>query len=78
MRKQSKLILNYLLKHKTITGLEALTKLGVMSYTKRISELRALGVVITSEWKSHKSRFGLKRFVQYGLVKVPQKVKKLL
>lgn len=76
MRTQCSLMLEYLLKHKTITGLEALTGLGIMSYTKVISELRDAGVVIHGEWKTHKSRFGLKRFMQYTLVKVPAKVKK--
>lgn len=78
MTTQDKLMLSYLMKYKTITGLEALTKLGIMSYTKCISRLRAMGVVISGEWKTHKSRFGLKRFMKYGLVKIPTKVTKLL
>ncbi|MBO7735938.1 MAG: hypothetical protein J6S67_25435 [Methanobrevibacter sp.] len=69
-------LLNYLMEHKEITGLEALTKLGIMSYTKRISCLRERGVVIKSEWQTRRSRFGLKRFVKYVLLKVPTRLKK--
>lgn len=75
-KKQCKLMLDYLIKHKSITGLESLTKLGIMSYTKVISLLRESGVLIESEWVTHKSRFGLKRFVRYNLLKVPTKAKK--
>ena len=66
------MLLGYLIKHKSITGLEALTKLGIMSYTKRISMLREQGVLIRSEWVTHTSRFGKKRFVRYTLVKKPK------
>lgn len=76
MNTQYKLMLQYLINHKSITGLTALTKLGIISYTKVISVLRDNGVVIESEWKTHRSRFGLKRFVQYNLVKVPKKAQK--
>lgn len=76
MYNQEKMMLEYLIRHKTITGLEALTKLGIMSYTKSICRLRDAGVVIHGEWKTHKSRFGLKRYMEYRLVKVPAKVKK--
>lgn len=76
MKKQCVMMLQYLEKHGSITGLVALTSLGIISYTKVISLLRASGVVIESEYKTHRSRFGLKRFVQYNLIKVPAKVKK--
>ena len=76
MGNQYKLMLQYLMKNHSITGLESLTKLGIMSYTKVISVLRDNGVVIESEWMTRKSRFGLKRFVKYNLIKVPTKAKK--
>lgn len=76
MRPQCQQMLTYLMKHHSITGLESLTKLGIMSYTKVISTLRDEGVVIESEWVTRKSRFGLKLFVKYNLLKVPTKVKK--
>jgi len=76
MKSQEMLMIDYLLRHKKITGLDALTKLGIISYTKVISKLRDAGVVIQGEWKTHKSRFGLKRYMEYTLVKIPAKVKK--
>lgn len=75
MKTQCSMMLEYLLKHKKITGLNALTGLGIISYTKVISKLRDAGVVIHGEWKTHKSRFGLKRYMEYTLVKIPVKVK---
>ena len=75
--KQRKMMLEYLIKNHEITGLESLTKLGIMSYTKVISDLRANGVLIESEWVTRKSRFGLKRFVKYKLLKVSAKAKKI-
>ena len=76
MKPQCVLMLQYLVDHKSITGIESLTKLGIICYTKVISELRANGVLIESEYVTHKSRFGRKRFVRYNLLKVPTKVKK--
>lgn len=76
MKGQRTLMLQYLIKNHEITGLESLTKLGIMSYTKVISDLRACGVLIESEWVTRKSRFGLKRFVKYKLLKVSSLAKK--
>ena len=78
MKKQNMLLLDYLIKHKKITGMEALHKLGVFSYTKRISELRAMGCLICTTWETKKSRFGKKRFAVYELCGVPKKIKKML
>lgn len=69
--KQDRMLLNYLIENKSITGLEALKNLGIISYTKRISNLRAQGVLIESQWVTRKSKFGLKKFVRYVLLKVP-------
>ena len=77
MNNQRTLMLQYLMENHEITGLEALKNLGILCYTKVISDLRAGGVLIESEWVTHKSRFGLKRFVKYKLLKVTPKAKKL-
>ena len=76
MRNQRTMMLQYLMKNHEITGLEALKHLGILSHTKVISDLRANGVLIESEWVTHKSRFGLKRFVKYKLLKVSAQAKK--
>ncbi len=65
-------LLRYLQEHGSITGLEALTQLGIMSYTKKISQLRAAGIIIRNEWQTKRSRFGVKRFVRYVLIKAPK------
>ena len=65
-KQQTVLMLDYLKKHKSITGLEAITKLGIISYTKCISRLRASGEMISKEWKTHKSKFGVKRYTCYS------------
>lgn len=77
MNNQRTLMLQYLMENHEITGLEALKKLGILSYTKVISDLRANGVLIESEWVTHKSRFGLKRFVKYKLLKVSPQARKM-
>lgn len=59
------MLLQYLQSHGSITGLEAFQKLGIMSYTKRIAELRNAGVLIASTYITQKSKFGVKRFVRY-------------
>lgn len=76
METQMKMLLSYLMKHKTITGLVALQELGVISYTKCISKLRAIGVIIRTEFLVKRSRFGKKRFAKYTLIRVPKKVLK--
>ena len=75
MREQCVAMWKYLKKHGKITGLESLTNLGIISYTKVISDLRNEGVLIASIYVKRRSRFGVKRFVEYHLVKNPNKVK---
>lgn len=74
--KQTELMLEYLKKNKTITGIEALKKLGIICYTKCISRLRAQGVLIKTNFETKRSKFGVKRFARYVLVKLPKKAKK--
>ena len=73
---QRQMMLNHLLEHKEITGLEALQKYGILCYTKRISELRNQGYQIKTEWVTKRSKFGNKRFAKYILIKLPKKSKK--
>lgn len=70
---QQQMIANHLVKYKSITGLEALQKYGILSYTKRISLLREQGFVIKTEWVTNRSKFGNKRFAKYILIKAPKK-----
>lgn len=61
-------ILDYLRTHPYMTGMDAVTKLGIMSYTKRISELRRQGHEIESVWIYDTNRDGDQvRYVRYVL-----------
>lgn len=54
---QQTLIVNHMLKHGTITGAEAYERYGIMSFTKRISEIRK-EISVYDEWKHGTNRFG--------------------
>ena len=45
-------------KGRKLTSLDARDELGILDYPKRISNLRAMGVVIKDRWKRVKTRFG--------------------
>lgn len=47
----TQLVYNQLVAGRTLTQLIAMTNLGVQSLTKRISELRAGGLVVSDVWK---------------------------
>ena len=63
-------ILNHIENYGSITNLEATKKYGILSFPKRISELRRLGYDIEDEWitvKSPKGINGKKRVKRYFL-----------
>ena len=55
---QRQAVLNYIEEHGSITTKEAINKLGILSPTKRISELRRLGYEFDEEWITVKTRYG--------------------
>lgn len=55
---QAKRVIEYLMKHGSITQYEALTELGVMRLASRISELRKDGAEIDSEMVKIENRYG--------------------
>lgn len=55
---QANRVLDYLMKHGSITQYEALTELGVMRLASRISELRKDGAEIASEMVKVTNRYG--------------------
>lgn len=73
---QRERIFEYLKANKSATGMELLRHCGVLSYTKRISELRAIlpcyGYTITDEYIKVYSRLAGKkvRVKQYTLAKL--------
>ena len=65
--KQNTVILNHMKRTGSITQREALIDYSIQSLTKRISELRYMGVQITSE-KRHHPITG-QRYVRYVLTR---------
>ena len=80
MKNQEQRVFDFLKKNKTATGLQLLQNCGVLSYTKRISQLRrtlpAEGYNITSEYIKVRTRYnGVTSVKKYTLVKLPKKKK---
>jgi hypothetical protein len=68
--KQNELILDYMREFGSITPLEAMRDLGVYRLAARISDMRALGCPIVSEWVAVQNRYGKKTKVKkYSLMK---------
>jgi len=49
---------NHLKAGNTLTSADAYEKLGIVSFPKRISEVKQMGVKIKDCWKRVKTRFG--------------------
>jgi len=64
MKTQKERILDYLLKHKQISGLVAMLELNIMEYRHPIMELRKEGYSISSTWKTSDSG---RKYVLYKL-----------
>ena len=58
MNNQGRRIMNYLESGKRLTSKDAMEGLGIVSFTKRISELRREGFKITDYWEESKNRYG--------------------
>jgi hypothetical protein len=68
MKPQTKLVANYLAKHRKITPLDALRELGVMRLGARIWELRRqYGLTIARQMKRVQTRDGETRVAEYRL-----------
>lgn len=51
-------IIEYMRANGKISSREAFYDLGIISFTKRISELRRMGYKITDEWDNVQNRYG--------------------
>ena len=77
---QTQAIVKYLKTHKKASGLDFVKKLGIMCYTKAISEIRAdfaqaNKYAIHTELKTVNTRYGKARVAFYSLVKLNRKTK---
>ena len=69
MKPQCRELLNYLILHKSITGLQAINELGIMNYKGRICDLRKLGFAIRTDFITRKNAHGVvKTFAKYTLL----------
>ena len=65
---QVDMLLDYLQKHGSITGLECINLLGILNYKGRISDLRKLGFPIETTWETRINLYGVKkRYARYFL-----------
>lgn len=75
-KSQAKRTLDYMREHNGITSFEAMKELGIISFPKRICELRALNYEIEDKWEEVENRFGDKiRVKRYFLIKEPSEIK---
>lgn len=66
-------IIRHLQDRGSITSWEAMQEYGIMRLASRISELKAQGYPIKTEWVTDKNRYGEKvRYVKYVLIKVKE------
>lgn len=71
---QEQAIVKYLKTHKKASGIDFVKKLGILSYTKRISQIRwgfapKNGYVLKTEMKDVNTRYGKTRVAFYSLIK---------
>lgn len=71
---QEQAIVKYLKTHKRASGIDFVKKLGILSYTKRISEIRwgfapKNGYRLVTEMRDVNTRYGKTRVAFYSLVK---------
>ena len=54
------ILLDWFLTHpgEEITGMEIITKLGIMNYKGRVSDVRKNGYPVVREWKNVPNRYG--------------------
>ena len=68
MTPQCQMLLDYLHQHGSVTGLQALSELGIMNYKGRIHDLRKMGYAIRTDYITRMNAHGeVKTFAQYTL-----------
>lgn len=71
---QTNRAIEYMKENGSLTNYEALVKLGIFSFAKRICEMRERGYIIKTEWEKVEDRFGkevkVKRYYLLGQVEI--------
>lgn len=75
---QQQAIINYLKTHKKATGFDFVSKLGILCYTKRLSEIRhdfapVNGYILKTDKRQIETRYGKTTIAEYSLVKKARK-----
>ena len=71
-KRQVDILLDYLIVHESITGLECIHKLGILNYKGRICDLRRMGYTIKTKMVTSVNQAGeSKTFARYYLKGVP-------
>jgi hypothetical protein len=66
---QAKMALEYMRERGSITSLEAITELGIMSFPKRICELEQMGYLIKRRTEMVTNRYGKRVLIKrYSLI----------
>ena len=72
-KRQVDLILDYMVRYGSITGLECIEALGVLNYKGRVHDLRKAGYTIQTKWETGQNRRGEKTtYARYYLKGVPK------
>jgi hypothetical protein len=72
MKNQCEMLLDYMLAHGSVTGMESIVELGIMNYKGRISDLRRLGYDIRTVYETGENRHGEPtRYARYYLRGTP-------
>ena len=65
------MLLDYMRQHGSVTGLQALSELGIMNYKGRIHDLRKMGYTIRTDYITRMNAHGEKKtFARYSLKEV--------
>lgn len=74
-KRQVDILLDYLLIHESVTGMECINILGIMNYKGRIFDLRKMGYTITTKMEQGTKRDGTQCvYARYILRGVPDAI----
>lgn len=74
-KRQVDILLDYLLIHESVTGMECINILGIMNYKGRIFDLRKMGYTITTKMEQGTKRDGTQcLYARYILRGVPDAI----
>ena len=68
-KRQVDILLDHMIVHGSVTGMECINELGVMNYKGRICDLRKMGYTIKTKWETRINAKGQKKtYARYVLM----------